>query len=146
MTENEFGKCRVCGKEGIIERTYFHYNVECECHSPKHFEIVFHCNTCTPKEPIQTKVLLNTQNLKNMSTQAINPDAPRVVSDFEKELTSLINRYSRENRSDTPDFILAQYIDNCLTAFDVATLRRDQWYGRDGFADSEKFNTLKNKP
>ena len=29
------------------------------------------------------------------------------MSDFETELTQLLNRYSIENRSNTPDFILA---------------------------------------
>lgn len=142
--ENEHGQCSVCGKDGIVERTYFHYDMKCECHSPNHFEIIRHCSTCTPKEPTETRVSIKTDKLKkSMSTQAVNPDAQRVISDFEKELTSLINRYSRENRSDTPDFILAQYIDSCMTAFDAAVLRRDQWYGRDPFADSTTFELKK---
>jgi hypothetical protein len=33
---------------------------------------------------------------------------------FRKELEQLINRNSRENGSNTPDFILAQYIEGCL--------------------------------
>jgi len=28
-----------------------------------------------------------------------------ITSKFEKELTSLLNRYSKENASDTPDYI-----------------------------------------
>ena len=31
-------------------------------------------------------------------------------SQFQKELTALINEYSKENDSDTPDFILARYL------------------------------------
>ena len=68
----------------------------------------------------------------------------RVISEFEKELTELINKYSRENRSDTPDFILASYVESCLVNFDVAVLRRDQWYGRDPFSDSTTFEQKKN--
>lgn len=51
---------------------------------------------------------------------------------FEQELTNLINRYSRENDSNTPDFILAQYIEGCLAAFATAVQQRETWYGRDG--------------
>lgn len=50
--------------------------------------------------------------------------------DFEKELKQLINRYSIENESDTPDFILAQYVRVCLNAFNEASNAREKWYGR----------------
>lgn len=49
------------------------------------------------------------------------------MSDFKKELTNLINRYSKENDSDTPDYILADYLKHCLEAFDKATNTRDRW-------------------
>jgi len=52
------------------------------------------------------------------------------INDFEKELTTLINKYSVENGSDTPDFILAKYILGCLSAFNSATKDRESWYGR----------------
>jgi len=51
------------------------------------------------------------------------------MSEFEKELTDLLNRYSIENESDTPDFILAEYLNNCLTTFDAAVNARRKWYG-----------------
>jgi hypothetical protein len=63
MGDIETGKCQVCGKEGAVQRTYFRYDIKCECHSPNHFEIVWHCATCEPKEPIETKILIKTQNL-----------------------------------------------------------------------------------
>ena len=47
---------------------------------------------------------------------------------FESELIELINRYSIENESDTPDFILANYILDCLNAFKIAVHGRDAWY------------------
>lgn len=49
---------------------------------------------------------------------------------FENELKILINCHSMENGSDTPDFILAQYILGCLTAFNEAVNRREAFYGR----------------
>ena len=50
---------------------------------------------------------------------------------FEQELTSLINKYSMENGSNTPDFILANYLQDCLRIFNVTVQQRENWYGRD---------------
>lgn len=52
------------------------------------------------------------------------------MTDFETELTSLINRYSKENGSDTPDFILADYLEVCLENFNRTIRSRETWYGR----------------
>lgn len=46
------------------------------------------------------------------------------------DLAALLNEHSRENASDTPDFILAGYLVNCLAAFEAATRHRELWYGR----------------
>lgn len=51
------------------------------------------------------------------------------LSKFREELETLVNRYSVENLSNTPDFILATYITGCLYVFESATLARDKWYG-----------------
>jgi hypothetical protein len=53
------------------------------------------------------------------------------VTEFEKELQSLINRFSRENASNTPDWILAQYLEAILLSFEIAIQQRESWYGRD---------------
>lgn len=52
------------------------------------------------------------------------------MSNFREELEALINKHSMENGSDTPDFILAEYLDSCLKTFDVALTKREEWYGR----------------
>ena len=49
---------------------------------------------------------------------------------FEERLAHLLNEFSKENSSDTPDFVLANYLEQCLTAFNLATHRREQYYGR----------------
>ena len=49
--------------------------------------------------------------------------------EFERELCGLINRHSRENGSNTPDFILASYLMQCLGAFEQASNERERWYG-----------------
>jgi hypothetical protein len=46
------------------------------------------------------------------------------------KIAEAINSVSAEKGSDTPDFILAEYLTDCLSAFDRATVARDRWYGR----------------
>lgn len=48
--------------------------------------------------------------------------------DFKDELTAALNRACAENRSNTPDYILARYLIGCLNAFDVAVNERTAWY------------------
>jgi hypothetical protein len=49
---------------------------------------------------------------------------------FARELEALINAHSVENGSNTPDFILAQYLMGCLAVWNAGIQRREQWYGR----------------
>jgi hypothetical protein len=48
---------------------------------------------------------------------------------FYTELEHLINKYCIENESNTPDFMLAEYILNCLKTFSTTINKRDAWYG-----------------
>ena len=50
--------------------------------------------------------------------------------EFRIELERLLNRWSKENESSTPDFILANYLINSLAAYDSAVREREIWYGR----------------
>lgn len=49
-------------------------------------------------------------------------------SDFRSQLTHIINCASKENGSNTPDFILAIYLEDCLSAFDKVVKWRNAWY------------------
>ena len=51
--------------------------------------------------------------------------------EFRRELVSLINRYSVENNSNTPDFIIAGYIIHCLEAYDMAAMANGMWHAED---------------
>lgn len=67
MGDSEQGICNCCGKEGPVNRTYFRYEaIQCECHSPVHFEIIWHCNNCIPVEPAVTKIEIKSENLKKL--------------------------------------------------------------------------------
>lgn len=50
-------------------------------------------------------------------------------TNLEKRLTSLINSESREDDSNTPDFLLSEFMMNCLDAFEFANNKREVWYG-----------------
>jgi hypothetical protein len=50
-------------------------------------------------------------------------------TDFAKELEQLINKHSMENQSDTPDFILAEFMMNALQSYERAIYQRTSWYG-----------------
>lgn len=51
--------------------------------------------------------------------------------EFRQELGKLINRCSMENGSDTPDWILRDYLIGCLVSFDESVKAREKWYGRE---------------
>jgi len=54
-----------------------------------------------------------------------------IHSSFGEELIRLINRHSIENGSNTPDFLLGEYLLDCLRLWNRTVTRREQWYGRD---------------
>lgn len=63
----------MCGEERSLKRTYYHYDIKCDCHSPTHFELIKHCKDCVPSEPVSTCVHKNgsfmwylTKTLKEM--------------------------------------------------------------------------------
>jgi hypothetical protein len=55
----------------------------------------------------------------------------KTEEDFKRELKCLINRYSMENDSNTPDFILAEYLYNCLIVFNNTVKKRSDWYKKE---------------
>lgn len=48
--------------------------------------------------------------------------------DLIQALAFVINEQSRENESNTPDFILGEFLVNCLEAMEGAIRERDDWY------------------
>lgn len=48
---------------------------------------------------------------------------------FERELELLLNRHSKENESNTPDFLLANLVQSTLAMWAKTTNERDKWYG-----------------
>jgi len=50
-------------------------------------------------------------------------------SDLRSDLTTLLNKYNREDVSNTPDYILRDFLWDCLKAFEAGVHNRDQWHG-----------------
>lgn len=49
--------------------------------------------------------------------------------DLKKEITTILNRACRENKSNTPDFILAKFMLSCLKAGENLINEREKYYG-----------------
>lgn len=47
-----------------------------------------------------------------------------------EDIEHAINCNSAENGSNTPDYILAEFLTDCLAAYDKALVERERWYGR----------------
>lgn len=47
---------------------------------------------------------------------------------LQEEIRHTLNKCCAENVSNTPDFILAEYLMSCLDAFEKASNARDKWY------------------
>ena len=73
------------------------------------------------------------QSMDLLKSTGSEPDEcePEPRPSFKQALTTLINQYSKENGSDTPDFILAKYLTDTLKAFNRATNTRSVWYDED---------------
>lgn len=54
-----------------------------------------------------------------------SPEMPPLSS----ELSSLLNRYSAESVSGTPDFILSEFLLDSIKAFNAAVVKRADWRG-----------------
>ena len=48
------------------------------------------------------------------------------IKEFEKEVCGIINKLSLENLSNTPDYIIARYLTNCLINFNNIVNSRDR--------------------
>jgi len=51
------------------------------------------------------------------------------MSKFRAELKELLNKHSKENDSNSPDFVLAGYLESVLEAYNQAVTKRDDWFG-----------------
>ena len=60
-------------------------------------------------------------------SEAMEVDAGK-EKEFKKELASLLNRHGFDNACETPDYILADYVEMCLRDFRAAMRRNIAWH------------------
>ena len=63
-----------------------------------------------------------------------------------KNIEKLLNSACQENESNTPDFVLAEYLIGCLNVFNTAVIKRDNWYGRVFFDMKDSFTDPAHNP
>ena len=79
-------------------------------------------------------------------TEAASPKQPAAVDrawetappDLYNEISSVLNKHSAESGSNTPDYVLAQFLLESMTAFNAATNRRDAHYNGSAIAGGAK--------
>lgn len=72
------------------------------------------------------------KQVRSDDEQDVNPDPtakPAERKSLARELANLLNRHSRENASNTPDWVLAEYLVGCLENFETFVNKREKWYG-----------------
>lgn len=60
-----------------------------------------------------------------------------VPQKFTDDLCKLINQHGIEQCGDTPDYVLAQYLSDCIETLHKAVKVRDRWYGLDNRVDAD---------
>jgi len=111
---------------------YLHKDEKCEHDKGDHWfscaRLASNCwclksesNTCPFCKPLES----NTESKGKTS-----PTKDDVSFTLNEELRQLLNRKCRENNSDTPDHILADFMLDCLIAGEAMIAKREIWYGR----------------
>ena len=67
----------------------------------------------------------------NTGQEWMQQNSPTREDVFRRDLAALINRYSLEGLSNTPDFLLADYMIACLKVYSESVNKRENWYGRE---------------
>ena len=64
------------------------------------------------------------------ASESSGPEIPEEQKTLQASIGKLLNKFSAENDSNTPDFILARYLIKCLETWNECVTLREIWYGR----------------
>lgn len=93
----------------------------------------------TPQDDAVDVELPYDEVMEKIRVEALAEQArPRTL---EQDLARVLNRHSVENGTNTPDFILAEYLKRCLQAATFLINRRTHWWGL-----PDTFEQLVDKP
>ncbi len=76
---------------------------------------------------MQKQAILKLIGLGTARTMTKEQQERMKMSEFIKDLRDCVNRHSKESDSDTPDCVLATYLNNCLEAWNTACKEKDEW-------------------
>jgi len=117
----------------VLQRDLPHVKAGSEFTSENDNPNYYNSNGCYQHQRIHIDTILSSPEWFKKKEQPVMAQYPNEIkgqklSNFEIEIASVINRFSRENMSDTPDFILATYLNNCLNAYEKATQQKKNWF------------------
>jgi hypothetical protein len=141
----EYPKCPRCGRAVVgammtgrgraVDGQFFYHpadiSVYCEradCNYDKKLSDLPTPSRCYHGEDMIGEPEITDDTTVHLTEKGMRATDPKEDT-FLKELAALINKHSLENESNTPDFILAMYLQNALTAFAMTTRMREDWYG-----------------
>lgn len=80
---------------------------------------------------ILVPLLAKHQNIVNQVREEFNKEfnLENKYTEFSKKVEDIINSMCLESDSDTPDFILAQFLSDCLKVWNKSTKQRSEWFG-----------------
>ena len=93
---------------------------ECKCEDKN---TDYHLTTCCQKRKVEERNITSKLGTLHISGE-LN------IKDFQRDLEKIINCHSKENTSNTPDWIIASYLVRCLDVFDDCVNLRERYYGR----------------
>lgn len=80
--------------------------------------------------PHESAELVICESLKETRLIIAAEPAVQPPSELGRELAGVVNKFSAENGSDTPDFILAAVIEDVIASWNKHVRERDRWHGR----------------
>lgn len=72
----------------------------------------------------------------------LSGDLTQRDSTFRQKLEALINTHSLENTSDTPDYLLADFMIHCLTIFNGTVNARREWHSTENTKGWAEFKSV----
>jgi hypothetical protein len=79
---------------------------------------------------VRTAVTRAGVRIQELAAVVEEHDRPRPrTGTLSAQIARVLNSHSRENASNTPDYLLAEYLLRCLEAGEILVARREKWYG-----------------
>lgn len=85
MCGQEYGRCEVCGAEGPLDRTYFYYDIRCDCCGNRdgyHFELMCHCSKCPAPMPDRVRPLIKAMDGRSYKAVVTNVMPIQISGEF----------------------------------------------------------------